>query len=298
MIRFFYAMMSLTFVAACDAVGEADAPPEPAPPMAGITVPAPIANNLSAASLADGSGSLTVSITLDAGVVEAVYARNAAYDLPGYLAFTTQDDRLDRFFTGFAAQSADGSARAAVVADGGQFTKFFGGATYEQTGTYTAPTEGLVTYAGTYAGLINLSTRQGTAPAPGVNADILPFRSGRISGDVFLNASFATNKVNGAIYNRVYQDGTGILLDTVFLIPTEIQPNGAFTGVAEDRNEDGIGSYGGTFGGVNASSVAGAIRLDGDFVPGTDIEDETGIFVLGRCGTAGVPSICEPLNDL
>ena len=294
MTRLIYAMMAAAGLAACEGVGGDDGGSTPAPEP-DVDIATEIANNLDAATFASGPESLTVSITLDAGRVDAVYDRNPDYDLPGYLAFTTQNNPLNRYFTGFANESTDGSVQAVVVADGGQFTKFFGGATYRQTGAYSAPTEGIVSYAGKYAGLINLSTP--VLPLPDTNDDLLPLRAGRVSGDVFLNASFATNRVNGAIYNRVYEDGTGVVLDTVFLVPTEILTNGSFAGVAENRDESGIGSYAGTFGGTNASSVAGAIRLTGDFVSGVDNEDETGIFVLGRCGATGGPAVCDIVND-
>lgn len=241
-----------------------------------------------------------MQITLDSGVIDAVYARNSAYDVPGYTAFTLQDDPLDRYFTGLAAQSSDGSVQAVVAADGGQFTKYFGGVNYQQIGRYTpspaGQDTGLVSYAGSYVGLTNLSTRQGTAVADDINPDLLPERAGRVTGDVFLNVGFADNSVNGAIINRRYIEGTGFPIDTVFLIPSTINPNGSFSGTAQDREQISIGTYSGTFGGINATSVAGGVRLTGDFIPGVENEEEYGIFVLDRCGPSGPPAVCDIVN--
>ena len=240
----------------------------------GVTPPAPtdipeaIAGDLRAASLSSSGETLTVQISLDSGVVNTIYERNLDYDVDGYIAFTQQNNSLNRFFTGLAAQSSDGSVQAVVVADGGQFTKYFGGVTYQQIGRYTpspeGPDTGLVSYAGSYAGLTNVSTRDGTADATGANPDLLPERAGRVTGEVFLNVSFAGNAVvNGAIINRQFEDETDRVLDTVFLIPTDIDANGSFSGSAENRAQQGIGSFSGTFGGVNATSVAGGGCVSG-----------------------------------
>jgi hypothetical protein len=300
-----YAVMAMAALGACEGTGGGGpgggGNPGTPPPVNGV--PAAIAGDLDGAAFGAGDETLTVQITLDSGVVNAVYNRDAAYDIPGvggapsYLAFTNQDDPLDRFGTGLAAQSADGAVQAVVVADGGQFTKFFGGATFRQSSTYTAPTTGLVSYAGTYAGLINVSTRDGTLPAPGVNSDLLPERSGRVTGDVFLDASFADNSVNGAITNRQDVDELGFTLDTVFLIPTGIASDGTFGGEAQDREQSGVGSYAGIFGGNGATSVAGGLNLTGEFAGNVDNEVEFGIFVLNRCGTSGSePTVCGIVN--
>lgn len=300
------AVAALVALAACDGVGGGGGtggPGDPGTPPPVNGVPAAIAGDLDGAAYAAGAETLTVQITLDSGVVNAVYGRNSAYDIlntdgaPQYLAFTNQDDPLDRFGTGLAGQSADGAVQAVVVADGGQFTKFFGGATFSQTSTYTAPTTGLVSYAGTYAGLINVSTRDGTLPAPGADLDLLPERSGRVRGDIFLNAGFADNSINGAIINRQDVDGLGFTLDTVFLIPGTIGADGTFGGDAQDREQNSVGSYAGIFGGNGATSVAGGIKLDGEFADGVTNEIEYGIFVLNRCGTsANEPAICGIVN--
>lgn len=232
---------------------------------------------------------------LDGDTVSAVYARNATYDTPGYQAYTLQDDPLDRFFTALAATSSDGSSQAVVVMDGGQFNRFFGGASYAQIGEYTAPESGLASYAGNYVGLLNISTRDGTLPS-GADADLLPQRSGRVTGDIFLNVDFADLALNGAITNRVDVDGIGVTLDTVVLVDANLAADGSFAGKAEDRELSGIGSFAGVLGGTDGASMSGGLHLDGDFIPDADLEQEFGIFVLQQCGTAGDAAICTGVD--
>lgn len=300
-----YTVVVLAALSACDSTGGDDGgtsgPVNPVTPPAVNVVPEQIAGDLDAASFDADDATLTVRITLDADELDAVYTRNSAYDVDGYMAFTTQDDPLDRFVTAFAAESGDGSVQAVLAADGGQFTKYFGGATYSQTSAYAAPSRGVASYAGTYVGTLNFGTREGTLPSSAPD-DLLPERSYRVGGEVFLNADFTDGTVNGAIYNREILDGvdgplaTPTSIPTIFLIPTNIEANGSFTGAVENPAQDDVGSYGGTFGGSNASSVAGGIRLEGDFVPTFENEEEYGIFVLDQCGTT--PAVCAEVDGI
>ncbi|WP_322889763.1 MULTISPECIES: thymidylate synthase [unclassified Yoonia] len=304
-----YAVVAMAALTACDGVGGGDSgpggpggPTDPGTPPPVNDVPAQIAGDLKAGTFnpADG-GTMIVRITLDADVLDAVYTRNSDYDVPGYLAFTTQDDPLDRFFTAFGRESSDGSVQAVLAADGGQFTKYFGGATYRQTSAYTAPSGGLASYAGDYVGTLNVGTREGTLPST-APAELRPLRSFRVSGQVFLNADFTDGSVNGAVYNRRLMDdadgplGTPTPIETIFLIPAAVATNGSFSGVVENIAQDSLGSYAGIFGGTNASSVAGGIRLEGDFLTDFTNEEEYGIFVLDRCGTT--PTICLEVDQL
>jgi hypothetical protein len=238
------------------------------------------------------------------------YAYNATLTAlaPGYNVFSNQDDALDRMFVAIVAQSEDGSVVGAVVMDGGQFTKSFGGGFYATDGNYTpgnpSNDTGLVSYAGTYAGLSNLPAdgNELIEPNGNPNPDILPYQPAQISGEVFINADFGDNSVNGAIYNREFEnindDFSAATLDTVFMIPTPITEDGTFFGETENRAQDNIGSYGGTFGGTEASGIAGVVHLDGDFVVGAENEQEYGVFVLNQCGQAGEDPICGtiPVN--
>ena len=239
-----------------------------------------------------------MSITLDADVENQVYTRAVIYDVNGYQAYTTQDDPLDRMFTAFGGVSADGVTTAVVAMDGGQFTKYFGGAVYNAT-SYSAPSAGLSSYAGKYVGLTNVSTRDGTLDsiAP---AALLPDRATRTQGDVFINADFTDNQLNGAIYNREVLDDSPLNVDsTVYLTPTGIAADGSFTGTAAQSIGGAapvpVGEFTGTFGGANASGLAGGIYIT-DFDPDLDNEEERGIFVLNQCGTAGESADCGTFN--
>ena len=215
-------------------------------------------------------------------------------------------------FVAIVAQSNDGSVVGAVVMDGGQFTKFFSGGFYATDGNYTPgkPTNdtGLVSYAGVYAGLSNLNADGvGLLPVPDdTNDAILPDQPAQIVGNIFINADFQDNTVNGAIYNRAFVNLNPALeaflggpeLEDVFLIPTAITTEGTFFGTVENPEQEGIGNYGGTFGGTEASGVAGTTHLDGDWVELVDNEVEFGIFLLTQCGQDGEDALCDaiPVN--
>lgn len=157
------------------------------------------------------------------------------------------------------------------------------------------PGNGLVSYVGTYAGLTNINApRPGEIlPVPdGIDDSLIPGQPSRVTGEVFLNADFADNRVNGAIYNRELTD-QGLALQDVILVMTEIRSNGSFDGNAESIDHSTIGSYGGAFGGTGATSAAGGVRLE-NHIPETDREIEWGTFVLSRCGTPGASlTICD-----
>lgn len=292
-----YAAAFIAALSACDQVSSDDGGTggdTPAPPAEGVA--AAVRGNLEGATFDAANETLVVTLrSLDGDTVSTAYARNPDYDQGSYIAFTQQDDPLDRFATGMAATSADGSSQAVLVVDGGQFNRYFGGVNYAQIGTYTAPTSGLASYAGDYVGLLNVSTTDGTLPS-GANPDILPERPGQVTGDVFLNVDFADNAVNGAIYNRVDVDGVGINVDTVFLPVTDLNDDGSFAGTAENRGLEGVGSYAGVLGGTNGSSMSGGVFIDDDTFLGIDGAEEYGIFVLSQCGTAGEAAICNDEN--
>lgn len=245
---------------------------------------------------------LTVQITLDTTPVNAVYTRNPALDVPGYTAFSVQEDPLDRMFIGLVARAP--GVEGIVAMDGGQFTKFFGGTTFSQVGAYAPhipnqPDNGLVSYAGTYAGISNLPVPGGPnlLPAPiGTDPALLPSQATRVTGQIFINADFADNAVNGAVYGRTEVD-TGIALPDIFLIPTEIVASGRFLGVVENAEQEGIGDYGGTFGGIGATGIAGGIHIE-DYLDDAENEEEYGIFVLTQCGLAGDAAICDGVQPV
>ncbi len=269
-------------------------------------IPEVLSDNLNAVDFNASSETLVISIGgLDAGSDTSVYTRDTSLDVPGFAAFKKQDDPLDRFFIALAKQSPDGTSQAFAITDGGQFNRFFGGTRFENIGTYTQPTTGLVSYAGEYGATTNLGeldTTQLLAVPAGLSERLLPRQPARIRGKVFFNVDFAEDQINGEIYDRelirfdntVVQSGTN--MPNVSLIVTEIADDGTFSGEAEDSfTEDNFGTYGGTFGGSEASSLSGTVKLD-RFSDVYDQEEEYGAFALGRCGTPGDDALCDDLE--
>lgn len=274
-------------------------------------IPDSLRGDLSRFSYSAASQTLTVEgVTLDNLPFNTIYARNAALDVPGYQAYTAQNDPLDRHSTAFVMQSGNsGSVRAGVVVTGGQFNRYFGGTYYERDGGYTpptvTPTSGLVSYAGNYAGLTNVSGDGGDLlPVPlGTDPSLIPRQSAEVTGQIFLNVDFADGSVNGAIYNRTLVDAA-LALPDIALIATDIAIDGTFHGTTVEYvglvGTD-IGDYGGIFGGPDAEAVGGGVRLeewDGENdALGFDNEEEYGVFVLDQCGTpdANAP-VCASVN--
>ncbi|WP_299553874.1 thymidylate synthase [uncultured Tateyamaria sp.] len=274
-----------------------------------ITVPATIANDLSGFTFVPdpsdpSGGTLTVEgVFLDDDLPASTYQRRPGLDVPGYVAFTAQDDAIDQH-TIALVQSLNGT-RAGVIVTGGQFGTYNGGAAFARNGDFDRPplTEetGQVSYAGTYVGVTNLE---------GDDTDLLPFPADRdpstrpgqaavVTGEVFLNVDFSDNAVNGVIFNRVLDLNDDDVFDVMApgettsdvgnlqLDPSTIDENGAFDGniIAEgDTSRSDIGDYAGIFGGVDSEAVAGAIFVADHLLDGTSAEEEYGVFVLGRCG--------------
>ncbi len=315
------AILSLVGLAACGGNpfvdgggGGGGVPPDPTD----VVVPAALKFDVQSVKYTPGAtratDTLEIQITgLDTTPVVATWARRPSLDTAGYTAFAVQEDALDRLFIGLAKSSADNGAAgssaansvsAVVAGDGGQFNRVFSGAIYARNGVYDAPeatgggpATGQVSYTGRYAGLQNGggSGAELLPVPPGTDPNTVPQQAGRVTGDVFINANFADNLVNGVIFNRVAVDG-GFGLESVILVPTSILTNGTFTGDTErSKAESGTdtinGSYGGVFGGTDSSAVAGAISLDKVYDANNDVVKdllERGIFVLNQCGLPGV----------
>jgi hypothetical protein len=269
-----------------------------------LPIPESLARNITGAAYDADAETLELQISgLDTTPIVATYTRIAKLDLPGYQAFKVQEDALDRMFIALAAESQDGSVRAVTAADGGQFNRYFAGGYYERDGGFdrpaigTGPAAGQVSYAGDYAAVTNIGApgNPDVIPVPpGTDPSVIPEQPARVSGDIFLNANFADNLVNGSIYNRVLVDG-GFQLADVVLLPADITADGTFSGTAEGRipNENEVGgTYGGVFGGTDSASVAGVVALT-EFEDDFDNEQEHGVFVLTQCGLPGDAKICD-----
>lgn len=284
-------------------------------------IPEALADDLRSVAFDPDAGTLSVDMAAldrsDTDIPLSNYSPNPALATPemtaqGYQTFSYQDDALDRMFIAIVAQTPDGSVVGAVVLDGGQFSKFFSGGFYATDGEYTPGVPendtGLVSYAGTYAGLTNLdAVGNELLPVPaGTDDDIRPDQSAQVVGDIFINADFQDNTINGTIYNRAFVNLSPVFdaafdgsdLNTINLIPATITDAGTFFGTAENPEQESVGNYGGTFGGTEASGIAGTTNLNGDWIPEIDNEIEFGVFVLTQCGQPGDDALCDtiPVN--
>lgn len=271
-----------------------------------VAVPESLAVNVTGAKYDKKSDSLRLAVTgIDSTPHLVTYKRISKLDVPGYKAYKMQEDPLDRMFVALAAEAPDGKTRAVTVADGGQFGYYFGGGHYERSGGFSRPSvnsskpgTGQVSYAGRYAAIqnINEADNPDTLPIkPGTDPARVPNQPRRVRGDVFINANFADNMVNGVVSKRRVVS-TGEQLGDVILVPTTITDQGTFTGDAEgvdDEKADRVtGSYGGIFGGKGASSVAGLVHLE-EFEDDVKKEQEHGLFVLTKCGLPKASASCD-----
>ncbi|WP_417727286.1 thymidylate synthase [Roseovarius sp.] len=304
-----------------------ETPTDTVTPTTPVAVPAALAGNVQSISFDAQTGTVSVvGLNLDEVPITAIYRRRPGLDRDGYLAFTAQDDPLDRHFTAYVGQSNNsGAVRAGAVGSPGPRNRFFVGGFFERDGEYTPPsvteTTGLVSYAGKYVGVTNGSDAVGAdllAVPAGTPNELLVPQSNSVTGDVFVNADFADNSVEGNIFNRrLIQSAADpesvtfppIELPSLVLVSTGITANGTFNGsveydLADPRSNSptptSTGSYGGVFGGPNAEGVAGVVNLtgfDGVSNPlGFENELETGIFVLDQCGAAVSSPICATVN--
>ncbi|MFA5582067.1 MAG: hypothetical protein WDA25_08970 [Paracoccaceae bacterium] len=231
---------------------------------------------------------------LDASPALATYLRSDALDFNDFLAYAVNEGALHRTFTALARQSDRGTVLAAVVADGGQFNRRFGGGYYARLVPLTIPeatdlpNSNLVSYAGHYVGLLTPGVAN---PNPNIPPEVSTSNNHRVSGQILIDASFSDMAVNGGIYNRQVVE-TGEALEPIALTFTEIRADGSFLGTVEfmQATTDQIGNYGGTFAGPDASDVAGVLLIN----PVRNAEGiwENGAFVLGKCGLAGEGALC------
>jgi len=271
-------------------------------------IPLDVANNLTQVTYSPGSDTFTVTgAPFDTTPIPGTFSPNTSLDIPGYAAYSVQEDPLDRMFVALVAESTDGAVEGGVAIDGGQFGRFFGGAFYRRNDPYTPyepsqPNGGLVSYTGDYAGLTNMNApRSGSVDVlplpPGILDDnaIAPAEPDRVVGTVFINADFADNQLNGGIINRRLL-GRGTALGDLNLIIAPITDDGTFTGTVElAADQTGVGTYAGAFGGTEATAIAGVINIE-NYLEAVENEEEYGAFVLMRCGLAGEGALCETVD--
>ncbi|MEM6759914.1 MAG: thymidylate synthase [Pseudomonadota bacterium] len=286
--------------------------PDPGTPGGPSTsIPDSIAGDLTGFSFNPTAGTLTIEgVFLDSDDFAGAYVRTPSLDVPGYVAFTAQDDPLDQHVTAYSA-SIDGTG-SAVAVTGGQFGTFNGGASFTRSGGFDAPTvagdTGLVSYAGDYVGVTDLpGDGDELLPAPAIaDPAQLPGQAAVVTGDIFINVDFNDNSLKGIITNReldlddaLIASGTTLPVGDIALDPGTIASDGTFTGnVRLGGDDQDRGDYAGIFGGTDAQAVAGAIFIADHLVASTNTEEEYGIFVLGRCGSAVQTStLCAVVED-
>lgn len=293
MKRFWLGIVALAALSACSGGNPFTDPAGGGADSSGI--PAIIAGDLEGFSYNPTTQTLTIrGVSQDDTPFEAVYRRRPALDVPGYEAYTAQDGSLDRHTTAYVRER-DG-ARAAIAVSGGQFGYYFGGGNYARSGAYdppaVGPNSGLVTYAGTYVGLLNIPGDGGDLlpVTPGTPADVQPTQAAEVTGNIVINADFGDNVVTGRIYNRRMVDAARAV-ENLDLEPADIAADGTFTGNLSQQLVD-RGDYGGIFAGTDASAVAGTLFAE-DHISGFTDEEEYGLFVLAQCGTPNADPICN-----
>ncbi len=299
MKRFWLGVTALAFLSACGGTS-------PFVPTTGTstdptsgTIPTTVAGDVSSFTYDPVAQTLTISgVALDNTPFQAVYNRRPGMDVPGYEAYTVQDSSLDRHTTAFVRER-DGT-RAIIAVSGSQFNYYFGGSSYGRDGAYSPPTvsatSGLVSYAGSYAGLLNSAGDGGDLlPVdPTTPPDVRPNQAAEVTGNVFINADFADNTINGVVYNRVIAD-TATPIENLDLAPGAIAVDGTFTGNVTQQSSGTVadrGDYGGIFGGTASSAVAGTLFVS-DHIASFTAEEEYGLFVLAQCGTANADPVCN-----
>lgn len=284
----------------------------PTTPGGGTTassVPAAILNDLDRISFNATNNTLTVTgLTQDGTPLVNEYRHIATTFAPGYETFTGQNDALGRHATAFVA-SRDG-VQAGVVMTGPQFNKFFGGAFFERTGSYEAPTTPDsrfdVTYYGNYAGGINgAGPVTDLFPTTGLDPDVnTPSQTAYVRGLMFVNVDLNDMSVEGEIYDRtgVFAGGFSDLPDLV-LVEGVLTGDGTFSGNIEfdatDTNSgtpdnpvgQDIGDFAGVIGGPGGNAVAGGVTLS-EFTDDLENELEYGVFVLDLCVVGDTNPIC------
>ncbi|MEO0937329.1 MAG: thymidylate synthase [Pseudomonadota bacterium] len=313
MTRYLAGIAALALVAACgDGNPFSGTPTETDPGDGSSGIPATLASDLDSFTYDPANDTLIVEgISRDEDPFEATFRRRPGLDVPGYVAFTAQDDPLDQHATAYVQEIA--GTRGGVVVTGGQFTFFNAGGAYGRDGVFDRPPvqgdTGLVTYAGDYVGLTNLAgDPTDLAPVPpGTDQAVLPGQSAKVTGQIFINVDFGDNNLSGTIYDRrldaddatLAPGQTDLAVGDIVLVPATIDGNGEFFGDVElsgDRTDRG--DYGGIFGGPESEAVAGVIFIADHLVSNTQAEEEYGTFVLGKCGspseTAAICNSVEP----
>lgn len=285
----------------------------------GGTIDEKVAKDLNSVSY---DGSLSVDLTgLISSAKETPFVRAATLDIvsagagqPDYRAFIYQETAVQRSYLAFVATNQRGNLVATSVADGGQFNEHNAGGNYYRTGSYTKPIitagieNGLFAYMGSYAGIFVPGPTTDFVRPPGLR----PGSPLRVTGTMQVNASFQDDMIEGGVVDRAIWDDAGnqitqlVLtsgtidltdpdnLPDIVLRENVIDADGRFLGDVEylGSPNNPVGNYGGLFGGLQGSDVAGVLWLHP--IPGQNGIWEYGTFNLPRCDMAGASPLCSP----
>ncbi|WP_299769349.1 hypothetical protein [uncultured Tateyamaria sp.] len=287
-----------------DGGGTPTTPTDPTNPLA---VPEAIAGDLDSISFDASTNTLTVTgLSQDGVPLVNEYRHVSTSFVDGYETFTGQNDPLGRHATAFVA-SRDG-VQAGVVLTGPQFNTFFGGAFFERSGAYVAPTAPEsrfdVTYYGNYAaGLNTAGPETDIFPTPGVDEDVnTPEQAAYVRGLMFVNVDLNEMSVEGEIYDRTAVTGAGNFdMQDIVLIDGTLTGEGTFSGNIELDESDisfpdsgtgqDIGDFAGVIGGPSGEFMAGGTRVT-EVLEDFDNEIEIGVFVLDLCVAGNTDPIC------
>ncbi|NUB44134.1 hypothetical protein GEU84_007055 [Fertoebacter nigrum] len=257
----------------------------------GSDVPDSVAGRLVSATYEPGADTILVNIrSQDDPSVEAVYTRDARYDVEDYFGYTSQETTSNRITVALVKQV--GNTKAAVALNG-QFAEYYAGGTFSREGLFNLPTSGVgnsANYSGTYTGLLNAGP---TVSGPG--GDLDPIQPRQTTGRALITADFAKMELSGGIDQRrvTGTDGDAGALPTALLRTTDISTDGRFEGIVTVRDdEDGslqdAGDYAGLFGGANAREIAALLVFNP--IPTNQALFEHGLLVLPSCATGGGPA--------
>ncbi|MGI1663074.1 hypothetical protein ACRDNQ_12595 [Palleronia sp. KMU-117] len=264
MLRKALSITAVALLAACDGENQGGT-------IGGTPVfPAELAGNLNAASYDAVADTLRLDMDLDGTAFVADYTRRPDLDVPGYEAYVARQSP-DRSFLALFRENPRGTLVAGAVGDNAFAGDAFGGSTYVRIDTWSVPRAGTATYIGSYAGVF------GTGATDPV----------RTQGTARLEARFAAMEVGGEIGNRAIVGGAALPAQT--LATARIDANGEFLGATQFPDLTTSGTYGGIFGGVDATDVAGVMVFTP--IQGSTVR-EFGSFNVARCGTAGADPAC------
>jgi hypothetical protein len=288
-----FSVMALAFLAACDGNPFVGVDPDPDPTDEGL-VPDVVQQDMNEADYDPGAATIEINMSSqDASDLNATYARNAAFDVPGYQAYTYQESTSNRYVVAMVREV--GSVKGLIAVEGGQFANYHGGGDFVRADVFSLPNSGVAgsfNYSGSYVGLMNIGT-----PVPGPGGDLDPTRSYRTTGRALITADFTEMTVSGGVDQRIIVDPMvdedGVVdptldptLETISLFETGITADGTFEGEVY-IGDTSVGDYGGLFGGLNASEVA-TLLVFNPYPSGEVVEH--GLIVLGNCDDVGGPA--------